>query len=323
MDEDIFEEKKKLSPAALTAIIAGGVVVIAVIALVVYFAFFRTGSLVDDWHDEGEVVQYTFYKDNKMIVGTPYGDYIGQYVYDKETRKGIISIEGGTLDFTFEKDKVILGNGGILTRGRINVVHITVPPQESTEETETTTTPTETTPAVVTTETAAATTVPETTATATTVPETTAAATTVAETTAVITVPETAAVTTVAETTPAATTTDTPIATVSFPTFGFVLPTFTFGTTFPTWSFVVGTPVEGNWTDPATGEWLLHFSEDGICTITWGTWSYGSFEYEYNFFSGSGTMTVYTSDFEFQVTGDEMILKNITADTEQLFTRST
>ncbi len=306
MEEDFAVPKKKLSPAALTGIISGGAVLIIAAALVIYFVFFRTGSLVDDWHDEDEVVQYTFYGDNKMIIGTPYGDYIGQYVYDKATRKGIITMEGATMDFTFEKNKVILGNAGILTRGKINVIRITVPPQESSEEIEMTTMP-GTTPAVITTETTAA---------ATTVPETTAAATTAAATT----VPETAAVTseatTAAETTPAVTTTvEVPTATVS-------MPTFTFGTMpFATMTYVFGTPIVGHWVDPAPGEWLLIFSDDGTCEISEGNEFYGTVEYEYNFFTGYGTMSLYTTDFEFQVSGDDMILRNITASTEHQFTR--
>ena len=309
MEEDYAVQKKKLSPAALTAIIAGGVLLIAVIAIVVYFAFFRTGSLIDDWHDEEEVVQYTFYGDNKMIVDTPYGEYIGRYVFDKETGKGIISMEGGSIEFSFEKNKVVLNNGSVLNRGRISVIHITIPPEVTIDATETTTTQPETTPAEITTE--------------STIAETTIAPTTVEATTEATTVPETAVETTTVETTPAVTTTETPIVTVSFPTYEIVWPTYSVLPVFPTWTYVVGTPIVGNWTDVDTGEWLLVFLDDETCTITWGTWSYGSTYYEYNFFTGNGSMTVNTSDFEFQVTGDELLLTNIDASSSQLFTRVT
>ncbi len=287
MEEDFTVPKKKLSPAALTGIISGGAVLIIAAALVIYFVFFRTGSLVDDWHDEDEVVQYTFYGDNKMIIGTPYGDYIGQYVYDKATRKGIITMEGATMDFTFEKDKVILGNAGILTRGKINVIRITVPPQESSEEIEMTTMP-ETTPAVITTETTAA---------ATTVPETTAAATTAAATT----VPETAATTTAEP--PTTTTTAAPTETTpgTFPSFELSFQTF------PT-MYIVGTPVVGQW-DSEASDWLYQFLDNGYVMLFKGDDLQRTVEYEYNFFSGEGSFDWDDdSHYDFTVSDDQFVL---------------
>jgi hypothetical protein len=288
MDNDYSVEKKKLSPVALTAIIAGGVVLITAIVLISYFVFFRSESLIDTWHDEAKTSQYTFYEDNKMIVDTPYGNFIGTYVFDAKSGKGMISMANGAIDFSFENGKVSLSNGTILKRGEIEVIRMTT---------------------VATT--VAETTLPETTATteppATTVPET-AAVTTAAETSA-------------AATTPAATTTA-PIATVSFPTYSFMMPTFTVDLVFPTY-YIVGTPVVGPWTDENTGEWLMDFSDDGTVTITWGTWSYGTTDYEYNIFTGEGSMTLGTTDFEFSVSGDELLLVESGGTGGQIFNRAT
>ncbi|MBN1776223.1 MAG: hypothetical protein JW817_07150 [Clostridiales bacterium] len=297
MDENFAVEKKKFPPAALTAIIAGGVLLIAVIAIVVYFAFFRTGTIVDNWHDEEEVVQYTFYGDNKMIVDTPYGEYIGKYVYDKDTGKGIISMEGGTIEFTFEKDKVILGNGSVLKRGVIGVVHLV---------TDTTTTPPETTPADVTT------TPPETTPANVTTESTAAEATTAAETAAVTTVQETTTaettiLETIATTSPVIETTPTTTIGEIFPTIDIVLPTYSMMPIIPTY-IIVGTPIEGKWEDEETGDWVLDFRDDGKCYVEYEGIEYSEYEYEYNYFTGVGSMTSDPWEFEITVSGDQLYL---------------
>jgi len=279
MDNDYSVQKRKLSPVALTGIIAGGVVLITAIVLVSYFAFFRSESLIGSWHDEEETCQYTFYEDNKMIVDTPYGNFIGTYVFDKESGEGMISMDSAAIDFSFEKGKVTLSNGTELKRGRIRVVPMTTVPTTATE-----------------------TTLPETTAetvpTETTVPPTTAAATT-------------AVATTVAATTTAAPTETTP---VTFPTFSFMLPTF------PS-LYIVGTPVVGQWTDDATGAFKLDYTDTGTITAYWGTYTIGTTDYDYNFFTGEGTFTLNTVDYEFNVSGDELILKESGSTTGQLYNR--
>ena len=293
MDNNYSVQKRKLSPVALTGIIAGGVVLITAIVLVSYFAFFRSESLIGSWHDEEETCQYTFYEDNKMIVDTPYGNFIGTYVFDKESGEGMISMDSAAIDFSFEKGKVTLSNGTELKRGRIRVVPMTTVPTTATE-----TTLPETTAGTVPTET----TVPPTTAAATAAPTTAApaATTTVAP----------AATTTVALT---SLTTIAPIGTI--PTFS-----FNFNPSFPTY-YIVGTPVVGQWKDDATGMYLLDFSDAGICSASWGTILYDTAEYEYNFFTGEGTMTLSTNDYEFSVSGDLLLLKLSGSATGQLFSR--
>ncbi len=277
---DYSVEKKKLSPAVLVAIIAGGVVLITAIVLISYFVFFRSDSLIDTWHDEAKTCQYTFYEDNKMIVDTPYGDFIGTYVFDTKSGKGMISMVSGAIDFSFEDGKVSLSNGTILNRGEIEIVHMT-------------------TVATTIAETTVVTEAPTTTAEQTTAPAATTAA-----------APTTVAPTTVAETTPTTTA-------VSIPTFSYI-------PFFPTYSFfIVGTPVVGQWSDEDSGLWLMDFSDDGTCTITWGTWSYGTLDYEYNFFTGEGTMNLGTTEFEFTVSGDELLLVESGETGGQLFNRVT
>jgi hypothetical protein len=220
-----------------------------------------------------------------MIVDTPYGEYIGKYVYDKDTGKGIISMEGGTIEFTFEKDKVILGNGSVLKRGVISVVHLV---------TDATTTLPETTPADVTTEStpAEATTVAET-AAITTVQETTTAETTILET--------------IATTSPVIETTPTTTIGIIFPTIDIVLPTYSMMPIMPTY-IIVGTPIEGKWEDEDSGDWVLDFRDDDKCYVEYEGVEYAVYEYEYNYFTGVGSMISDPWEFEITVSGDQLYL---------------
>lgn len=276
--------KKKRSPLVIAGIVSAGVVVIVGAVLLVYFVFFQAGSIYDTWHDEAETCEYTFYEDNKMIVDTPYGNYVGTYVIDLSTGKGMISVNEGSVSFTFEDEKVKMGNGDVLTRGEIDVVHVTTAVAETTEATETSE--------------------PEMTSMTT-------EQTTVTETTAVETTTETEASSETATPTsePTATPTPTPEPTVSPTPFEPIVtfPTFVFETINPSF-FVVGTPVIGEWAGPDPETYSVEFFEDNTCIFYNDGIETGSGTYEYNFFSGEGTIEYESLSYEFTVVEDELLL---------------
>ncbi|MBN1775240.1 MAG: hypothetical protein JW817_02105 [Clostridiales bacterium] len=274
-------KKRKLSPLAMTGIIAAGVVVVAGILMLVFFVFLRSDSINDTWHDEAKTCEYTFYEDNKMIVDTPYGSYVGSYVIDLKTGKGIVSVNNGSVGFTFEDGKVVLSNGDVLIRGEIDVVHVTtiatettLPPESSEEET-----------TVVTTE-----------------------ATTVAETTAAETEASSEASTPTPTPTPEATPTLTPTPTPEpSPAIEMTFATFVFETINPS-LFIVGTPVVGEWAGPNPDTYSIRFFEDNTYTMYYAGAETDDGTYEYNFFSGEGTLDYNSVVYEFTVVEDELLL---------------
>lgn len=268
--------KKKLSPAVLSGMIAGGAVLVVAVTLIVYFAFFRQGSLIDTWHDTDEICEYTFYKDQKVLIDTPYGNLVGTYVFDTKTKEGMISMQGGAIAFSFKDNQVLLENGGILVRGRIKVTHIsettTVVTVSETDPTEETTVVTEST---------------------TTVP------------------PETTAVTTAesATPTPEPTPTNTPTPEPTPSTLEPIIPEFSINTdlSFPT-MVIVGTPIVGQW-DSEVSTWVLEFFEDGTCDLYYNGYLAEHSTYEYNLFFGTGSLIYQDNTYNITVSGDQLELR--------------
>lgn len=268
---------KKVSKGVLIGVISiGAVLLAAVIVLILVLVSQAGGSLIGPWHNEEQTRQFTFYEDNKIIISTPYGNFVGEYALDDKTGKGVISMEGASIDFRYEDDEVILETEGV--QSKLLSGEITIAISESTTmETEV-----------------------ETSASTDAVTETSDTSASSSETAAVT-----------SETTEAATPSPTPEITVTpTPTTAPETSGMSYMTIFPTF-VLFGTPVEGEWVYESSGAMTLTFDSDMTCLMEYdvmGIHSEQDLTYEYNFFTGQGTLIDGSETMEFVVEEDQLTL---------------
>jgi hypothetical protein len=268
---------KKVSKGVLIGVVAAGAVLLATVIVLIVILVMQAqqagGSLIGPWHNEEQTRQYTFYEDNKIIISTPYGNFVGQYAVDDKTGKGVISMEGASIDFRYEDDEVILETEGVQSKLLSGEINIAISESTTTEA--------------------------ETSASTDAVTETSDTSASSSETAAVTS--ETTEST--PSPTPEATVTPTPTTETLFTGMSFV-------PLFPTF-VLYGTPVVGEWVIEDTGFMTLTFDSDMTCLMEYdimGIHSEQDLTYEYNFFTGQGTLIDGSETMDFVVNEDILTL---------------
>ncbi|MEL7604011.1 MAG: hypothetical protein AAGU77_12725, partial [Bacillota bacterium] len=75
----------------------------------------NAGSLTGPWHNEEFGQLLRFHDDGTVIVRTPYGDTEATWVYDKDKKQGVISLNGEAIGFALDGDTLTLTWGGTQT----------------------------------------------------------------------------------------------------------------------------------------------------------------------------------------------------------------
>lgn len=97
-----------------TGLIIGVIAVVIVLAAAAAFLLLNRGiSPEGAWHSEETKQMLRFHEDGTVVIHTQNGDDEASYVFDKESGKGQISLNGISIEFTVSKDELVLKSGGV------------------------------------------------------------------------------------------------------------------------------------------------------------------------------------------------------------------
>ena len=102
-----MQRPKARRTGLIIALVIIGVIVLAGIALLVLWltgVLFTAGDVVGVWYSDEREELVEFETDGDIEIEAPYGDFDGEYEFDKGTQQGVITIDGTDYDFVVVDD---------------------------------------------------------------------------------------------------------------------------------------------------------------------------------------------------------------------------
>ncbi|MHB1314299.1 MAG: hypothetical protein ACYCX2_02290 [Christensenellales bacterium] len=267
MQSDSPAKNKK---GLMAGLIAGGVLLVA--AAVILIIFLGGGaSLTGPWYNETLQQQLRFHEDNTAVIHTSYGDYEAQYVFDKGTGKGMLTLDGRAVEFSMKGGSLFLKseNGeSEYMRGEITIAKATPVASEAPSSAPAIT------PAITPAATTAPTAAPAAAATATPAPTPTPTAPPL----------------------PTPAPSSAPLMTIN-PSMILKMPKD------PIFK-LVGTPITGGWVNNTNGDFTLKFFDDLTYKIFYGSTETYMSTYTYNKLTGKGEVVYGTDSVSISVVDD-------------------